>query len=107
MHVHMSCVRTKYILQLKHLQAKFATIFNGMTCGMDSVMQHRILFPNFSTLTEKDSMGKQVGNTLFPTVQQSCFYSNDMNIKQDARREWHSNILINHLKHMKQKQCRP
>ena len=54
----MLCVRTKYILRLKHLQAEFATIFNGMTCGMDSVMQQRILFLNFSTLTEKDSMGK-------------------------------------------------
>ena len=68
----MSWVRTKCILQLKHLQAEFATIFNGMTCGMDSAMQQRILFPNFSTLTEKDSMGNKVGNTLFPAVKQSC-----------------------------------
>ena len=68
----MSCVRTEYILHLKHLQAEFATIFNGLTCGMDSAMQQRILFPNFSTLTEKDSLGNKVGNTLFPAVKQSC-----------------------------------
>ena len=67
----MSCIRTRHILQLKHLQAESATIFNGMTCGMGSVMQQRILFPNFSTLTEKDSMGKKVGNTFVLTVKQS------------------------------------
>ena len=39
---------------------------------MDSVMQQRILFPNFSTLTEKDSMGNKVGNTVVPAVKQSC-----------------------------------
>ena len=102
----MSWVRTKCILQLKHLQAEFATIFNGMTCGMDSAMQQRILFPNFSTLTEKDSMGKKL-KTLCSQLSNNHVYSNDMNIKQDARRQWHSNILINHLKHMKQKQFRP
>ena len=68
----MSCVRTKYILELKQLQAEFNTISNGITCRMDSAMQQRILFPNFSTLTEKDSMGKKVGNTCFPAVNQSC-----------------------------------
>ena len=102
----MSYVRTKYILQLKHLQAEFATIFNGMTCGMDSVMQQRILFPNFSTLTEKDSMGKKQLETLLSQLSNNHVYSNDVNIKQDARREWHSNILIKHLKHMIQKQFR-
>ena len=35
-------------------------------------MQQRILFPNFSTLTEKDSMGNKVGNTFVPAVKQSC-----------------------------------
>ena len=102
----MSCVRTKYILQLKHLQAEFATIFNSTTCGMDSVMQQRILFPNFSTLTEKDSMGKKL-ETLVSQLSSTHVCSNDMNIKQDARREWHSNIRINHSKHMKQKEFQP
>ena len=76
-----------------------------MTCGMDSVTQQQILFPNFSTHTEKDSMGKKL-ETLCSQLSNNHIYSNDMNIKQDARREWHSNILINHLKHMKQKQFR-
>ena len=39
---------------------------------MDSAMQQRIVFPNFSTLTEKDSMGNKVGNTYFPAVKISC-----------------------------------
>ena len=70
-------------------------------------MQQRILFPNFSTLTEKDSMGKKhIGNT-FSQLSNNHVHSNDMNIKQDARREWHSNIRINHLKHMKQKEFQP
>ena len=53
-------------------QAELTTILKGMTCGMDSVMQQRILFPNCSTLIEKDSMGKNVGNILFPAVKKSC-----------------------------------
>ena len=65
------------------------------------------LFPNFSTLTEKDSMGKKSWKHFVSQLSNNYVYSNDMNIKQDARREWHSNILINHLKHMKQKQIRP
>ena len=78
-----------------------------MTCGMDSAMQQRMLFPNFSTLTEKDRMGNKKLETLLSQLYNNHDYSNDMNIEQDARRIWHSNILINHLKIMAQNQLRP
>ena len=35
-------------------------------------MEKWILFPSFSTRTEKDSMGNKVGNTYFTAVEISC-----------------------------------